>query len=108
MWIGPIVLLIFFELVADIFAEKWSLSHSHVFWAVSLSCYVIGNIFWLYAMKDGSGLARGAVIFSVVSAIFAVFVGLVVYREHVTRIELAGMIVGLIGMMLIFWNDFKG
>jgi drug/metabolite transporter (DMT)-like permease len=67
--------------------------------------YLIANAFWLYAIKHGSGLARGATIFSVASALFAIIIGLVIYKEQVSLIQVVGMIVGVIAIVLIFWND---
>jgi multidrug transporter EmrE-like cation transporter len=105
MWILPLSLLIIFELIADIFAKEWSLKGNPLFWILSLSGYVIANAFWLFAIKSGSGLARGATIFSVASAVLAIIIGLVFYRESVTTIQVIGMIVGLIAIILIFWNE---
>src|ERR1035437_5619303 len=106
MWIFPLSLLIIFEAVADIFAKEWSLKDNPVFWICSISGYIIANTFWLYAIKNGSGLARGATIFSVASAIIAILIGLVFYKESITTIQFVGMVVGIIAIILIFWNDF--
>jgi multidrug transporter EmrE-like cation transporter len=105
MWIFPLSLLIVFEVVADIFAKEWSLKDKPIFWICSILAYIIANTFWLFAIKNGSGLARGATIFSVASAIIAILIGLVFYKESVTTIQFIGMIVGLIAIILIFWND---
>jgi multidrug transporter EmrE-like cation transporter len=105
MWVFSLTLLIVFELIADIFAKEWSLKSNPVFWICSLLGYIIANVFWLFAIKNGSGLARGATIFSVVSAIIAILIGLVFYKESVTVIQFVGMVVGLIAIILIFWND---
>ena len=102
-WLLPLLLLIFFEALADILAKTWSL-HSVTWYAVAaLLAYLIGNSFWLIALKNGSGLARGAAIFSVASAILAIILGIVLYKESVTRLQIAGMILGIISIALIFW-----
>jgi drug/metabolite transporter (DMT)-like permease len=105
MWIIPLSLLVVFELIADVFAKEWSLSSNPIFWISSLSGYVIANAFWLYAIKHGSGLARGATIFSVASALLAIILGLVIYKEQVSLIQIVGMFVGVVAIVLIFWND---
>lgn len=108
MWIFPIALLIAFEALADIFAKEYSLRNSIVFWACAIAAYIIANAFWLYAIKAGSGLARGATIFSVVSAIIAVVIGLLFYKESIPTVQLIGIVIGLVALALIFWNDFAG
>ena len=64
-WIIPLAILIFFEGLADIFAKEWSLGERSFTYAIlSLLCYLLANSSWLIALKFGSGLARGAIIFS--------------------------------------------
>ncbi|HPI67249.1 MAG TPA: SMR family transporter [bacterium] len=104
-WIFFLSLLILFEIIADILAKEWSLKTGLV-WAVgAILAYVIANTFWLFALKNGSGLARGAVIFSVVSAVFASLIGIILYKEYLTKIQLVGIFLGIISVALIFWNE---
>jgi drug/metabolite transporter (DMT)-like permease len=62
-------------------------------------------MFWLYSMRKGSGLARGAVLFSIGSAVAAVLIGTLMYGEKIGRAEMAGIFVGLIAIVLISWSD---
>ncbi len=104
-WILAISLLILFEIFADIFAKEYSLKQTALFWVLALGSYMVANIFWLVAINNGSELARGAVIFSVGSAIAAVMVGLVMYGEKVNKIQVVGMVVGLVAIGLISWGS---
>src|SRR5689334_8639907 len=101
MWVVAILLLITFEAIADILAKEYSLRGKWTFWLMAISGYIVANTFWLYSIRHGSGLARGAIIFSVGSAILAVLIGLLKYQEKVTRVELAGIIVGFFAIVLI-------
>jgi len=104
-WIIPLAVLIFFEAIADIFAKEWSLGNRSFFYAIlSLTSYLIANSSWLIALKYGSGLARGAIIFSVASAILASVIGLVFYKEHLSPIQLAGVLLGIFAIVLIVWE----
>lgn len=71
---------------------------------LALFSYLVANTFWLFALKNGSGLARGAIIFSVSTAILATLIGLVFYKEQVTTLQLFGISIGLISLFLIFWE----
>ncbi|MCX6713569.1 MAG: EamA family transporter [Candidatus Vogelbacteria bacterium] len=104
-WIFPLSLLILFEIIADIFAKEWSLKTQAWYLAFgALASYLIANSFWLFALKNGSGLARGAIIFSVATAIVATILGLFWYQEKVSSVQVAGIIFGLISIVLIFWE----
>ncbi|MCX6752810.1 MAG: EamA family transporter [Candidatus Nomurabacteria bacterium] len=103
-WILPISLLIVFEVIADIFAKQWSLGSNKYFWIFALTAYLIGNVFWLFALKNGSGLSRGAVIFSLSTEILAICIGLFFYHESVNKIQILGMFLGLVSLFLILWE----
>ncbi|MFA6585649.1 MAG: EamA family transporter [Candidatus Paceibacterota bacterium] len=103
-WVIPLIFLIIFEIVADIFAKEYALKGSWYFWVSAILAYVIANSFWLWSIKSGSGLARGAIIFSVSSAVLAVIIGLYFYGEETNKIQIAGMILGLLSLILIFWE----
>ncbi len=103
-WILPLSLLIIFELVADVLAKNYSLNGKMVYAIAALLAYVVANIFWLFALKNGSGLAKGAIIFSIASAVIAVGLGYFLYRETITPTQIAGIILGLVALVLIFWE----
>jgi multidrug transporter EmrE-like cation transporter len=103
-WLIPLAILILFEALADILAKTWSLKNVWWYGASALVAYLIANTFWLFALRQGVGLGRGAVIFSVVSAILAVVIGVVGYREHVNYTQLIGIVLGIIALMFIFWE----
>ncbi len=103
-WIIGLFLLITFEIVADIISKEYALKGGWMLWCGAIAGYVVANIFWLSAIKNGSGLARGAIIFSVGSAIVATIIGLVIYHEKTNTVQLAGMGLGLLSLVLIFWE----
>lgn len=104
-WILPLIFVIIFELIADVFSKEWSMRTN--LWYLALGgmlSYIIANAFWLFTLKNGAGLGRGVVIFSVSTAITATILGLVWYQEKVTNLQVLGMIVGIISIVLIFWE----
>lgn len=103
-WALPISLLVFFELVADILAKEWQLRGGIWRCTGALGAYLVANSFWLFALRNGAGLARGGLIFAVSCAVLAVVVGLCMYREDITRLQLVGIGLGLISLCLIFWE----
>lgn len=103
-WIIPLSLLILFEAIADIFAKNWSI-HKSVWIAItSLAFYLVANSFWLFALKNGAQLGRGAIIFSVASAIIAILLGIFLYKEPVSKIQSVGLALGLLSIVLLFWE----
>lgn len=103
-WILPLGLLIIFEGLADIFAKNWAIQRTTWIAAVSLGCYLIANSFWLFALKNGSGLGRGAIIFSVASAVIAIGLGIFLYKEPVSKLQIFGLVLGVVSIVLLFWE----
>ncbi len=103
-WVFPLLMLIVFEGVADIFSKEWSVRGTLPWWLLAIGGYVVANTFWLFAIRNGSGLTRGAIIFSVGSAILAVAIGLLIYREEISRMEALGVVLGIVALALISWN----
>ena len=104
-WMLPLVLLIAFEAVADVLAKEYSLRGTVKWWLLAIGFYVLANSFWLYAIRQGSGLTRGALIFSVGSAVLAIIIGILFYKESLTKVELAGVILGVVALGLISWHE---
>jgi drug/metabolite transporter (DMT)-like permease len=92
--------LIAFEVLADVAAKEWALKASWLLAFTALVCYVIANTFWLVALINGMGLAKGANIFSVSTAMLALVIGLL-YRESVTATQMVGMLLGMVALYLI-------
>jgi drug/metabolite transporter (DMT)-like permease len=105
MWVVGLLFLILFEAIADIFSKNYSLKGQASYWVLAISGYIIANCFWLWSIRKGSGLARGGVLFSVGSAILAILIGTIMYGEKIGKVEFAGMIVGVIAVILIFWSE---
>jgi drug/metabolite transporter (DMT)-like permease len=103
-WVIPLSALIIFELIADILAKNWSVKGGWWIGGMALAAYLVGNFFWLFALKHGSGLGKGAIIFSLASAIIAVLLGYFLYHEEITRNESIGIVLGLVALIFIFWE----
>jgi glucose uptake protein GlcU len=105
IWVLPLVALIVFEGIADVFAEEYSLHRGSALWIAAILAYIIANIFWLVSLKNGSGLARGGTIFSVASSIIAVVLGIFLFQEKLNAYQLAGIGFGIVSLVLIFWEQ---
>ena len=105
MWLFLLGLVIIFEIAADILSKEWSLNPRFYFLIGGISFYLLANIAWLFSLRYGSGLARGVSIFSVACAVLAIVIGVVFYKEEISRLQLVGMVLGVFSLILIFWND---
>lgn len=94
-WLYFLLLLVAFELVADILAKQFAVSGKYVFAVLAIMGFIAANTAWLVSLRTGAELSRGAVLFSVLSGIGAVVIGLFVYHEKVSPYQIIGLALGI-------------
>lgn len=94
-WLYFLLLLVAFELVADILAKQFALNGKLVIALLSIVGFVAANIAWIISLRTGAELSKGAVLFSVLSGIGAVVIGIFVYHEKVGPFQIIGLILGI-------------
>jgi multidrug transporter EmrE-like cation transporter len=100
-WLLFLLALVAFELIADILAKQFAISGKLVFALCSMLGFIAANTAWIISLRTGAELSRGAVLFSVLSAIGAAAIGLLVYHEHTSRHQVLGLGVGIIAIVLL-------
>ncbi len=94
-WLYYLLLLVLFELAADVLAKQFAVSGKYVFAILSIIGFVVANTAWLVSLRTGAELGKGAVLFSVLSGIGAVAIGLLVYHEKATPYQFIGLVLGI-------------
>ncbi|GCE17297.1 hypothetical protein [Dictyobacter kobayashii] len=94
-WLYFLLILVAFELVADILAKQFAISGKYTFALLSLAGFIAANTAWLISLRTGAELGKGAVLFSVLSAIGAVIVAVLIYHEKVSTYQLIGLVLGI-------------
>ena len=94
-WLYFLLLLVAFELLADILAKQFSLNGRILFAVLALLGFLAANTAWLISLRTGAELGKGAVLFSVLSGIGAVMIGILVYHEKTTPWQLIGLALGI-------------
>lgn len=97
----PMIFLIVFESIADIFATKRSENQILRRGIAAIWFYIVCNVFRLFALKNGSWLGRGALIFSVASAALALLIGVFLFKESFTPMQMIGVGTWLISIVLL-------
>lgn len=93
--------LIVLEACADYFAGGFGTTGKLTLAGLAIGFYILGNVSWLIAIQNGSGLTKGAAIFSVASALLAIAIGIIFYKESVTTTQCVGIVFGILSIALI-------
>lgn len=94
-WLYFLLLLVAFELVADILAKQFAVSGKYFFAVLAIVGFIAANTAWLISLRTGAELSRGAILFSVLSGIGAVLIGLFIYHEKVSPYQAIGLALGI-------------
>jgi len=94
-WLYYLLVLVVFELVADVLAKQFAVSGKYVFAILSIVGFIAANTAWLISLRTGAELSKGAVLFSVLSGIGAVLIGVFVYHEKTTAYQVIGLLLGI-------------
>lgn len=89
------------EFVSQILAKEWSLRGGKLLAFLALLGFVVVNTFWLLALRNGSGLARGIIFFSVGVMLFGLIAGNLWYGENMSRTKVFGASLGLVSVVLL-------
>ncbi|HET7638968.1 MAG TPA: SMR family transporter [Ktedonobacteraceae bacterium] len=100
-WLYFLLLLVAFELVADILAKQFSLNGKLIFAVLSILGFVAANLAWLVSLRTGAELSKGAVLFSVLSGIGAVLIGVLIYHEKANPYQLIGLALGVVAIAFL-------
>jgi multidrug transporter EmrE-like cation transporter len=86
--------------VGDYLAKKWSLMPGWSFCTGALTCYFISSFFYLLTLTR-KGLVVSCVIWSISSIVAFLFVGLIIFHESLSGMQLIGVILGTISLILL-------
>lgn len=101
VWLWYVLLLVAFELLADIFAKQFGITGKVIFGVLSILGYVLANLAWLFSLRNGAELSKGSIIFSALSGVGAVLIGLFLYHEKVNGYQLIGLILGIAAIIFL-------
>lgn len=105
-WLIPFIVLISLDAFGDIFAKEFSLKNILFLGIISVVCYMLSNVFWLWSMKTGIGLARGSILYSVVSGILGSFIGIALYHEPLSKYQMIAIFFGVLS--IVFFSVQEG
>ncbi len=84
----------------DYFAKRWSIDRrAYLFW-IAVAFYLLGAQFYLPSLLK-EGLVITSLVWSLLSTIGFLFVGLVVFKETLTGLQMVGVGLGLVAMVIL-------
>ncbi len=95
-----IVSALFFAF-GEFFSKKFALNPSLAYVLIIVAIYTLGTLAWLPAILQKSQLSIVGAIWSVLSLLATVLIGVLIFREHLSLIGILGIIFAFIAVALL-------
>lgn len=95
-----IVLVAILEIGGDILFKEWTIQHKNYLLIFGVFLYMVATMFWAFSLRY-QNLSKAVVIFAVLTLIVGTLVGVLVYKEELTPLNIVGILLGLTSIVLI-------
>jgi multidrug transporter EmrE-like cation transporter len=86
--------------VGNVYAKEWATAPGWRFFLGTQLFYLLGALIFPLALRFGTLTVMTAVA-GVAAALATAGIGLWVYNEHLTTVQLAGVVISLVGIVLL-------
>lgn len=91
-------------IVGDYFAKKWSIDQKTVYFVVTLITYWSGTFFFMPTLLR-EGLVITSVLWVLFTMIGTLFIGLIIFKETLVPLQIAGVVLGVIAILLLAFSQ---
>ena len=87
-------------IAGDVFAKYWSLHQRWPFFVATIICYWASSLFYIPTLLR-EGLVITSIIWSLITLIGFLFVGLIIFRESLTFHQGIGVALGVVSLVIL-------
>jgi len=99
----PIAVLLSLSIIGvisgDYFAKSWSVNRQPLFFILGMIGYLASGLFYTPTLLK-KGLVITSVIWSVVSTIGFILIGVLIFKEELSPLQIAGVALGSVALVL--------
>ncbi len=87
-------------IAGDFFAKYWSIHLRSVFYFLAIASYMLSGFFYIPTLLR-EGLIVTSVIWSVLSIVGFLVIGLLIFKETLSTVEIVGVLFGVISLVIL-------
>jgi multidrug transporter EmrE-like cation transporter len=99
-----LLLSVVFFAVGEYFSKKFALEPSLKFVLLILSAYILGTLAWLPAILQKNQLSVTGTIWSVLSVLATIGIGIFIFKEQLNLWQTIGIILAIIAVWLLSFH----
>ena len=85
----------------DFFSKKFGESNSLTLAILACLSYVVTSVVWLFCIKRGMDISKGAVLFGVAAVFAGLFVGCGIFKEPLKILDWIGIFLGITSIIIL-------
>ena len=87
--------------IGEYFSKKFGLAPGWFYLGAVLASYILGTFFWLPAIIQNNQLSIVGAMWSVMSLLATVLIGVLIFGEHLNTLAIAGIFLGFLSVFLL-------
>lgn len=100
----PVIVLLIISSIGvisgDFFAKYWSIKQKAIFFVLAVLGYLVSSFFYIPTLLR-EGLVITSIIWSLLSIIGFLFIGLIIFHEKLTVIQYVGVFIGILALIIL-------
>lgn len=96
-----LVLSALFFAFGEYLSKKFALAPSFSYVALIVGIYALGTLAWLPAILQKNQLSIVGAIWSIMSLVATVLIGVTIFGEHLNGLAIAGLVLGFLAILLL-------
>lgn len=101
------LIIVILEFIALYSVKHYSIHKNHIFMAVSCLCYGLIPIAIYFVLVKGKNISTVNITWNILSTLYGLLIGLVLFSEKVGSLQWYGVILGIISLVFIFADGKK-
>ena len=103
-YIVLIFVIVLFESIAQYHIKKSKVKHNILYLLIAVASYGVVCLL-LHKCYDFMGMGITNFVWSILSIISILSIGVILFNEHITKFDILGMCLSIVGLYLIFVKD---
>ena len=100
-YIAWLVLSALFFAFGEYLSKKFALAPSFSYVALIVGIYALGTLAWLPAILQKNQLSIVGAIWSIMSLVATVLIGVIIFGEHLNALAITGLVLGFLAILLL-------
>lgn len=98
-------LIVFLEIVALFSIKEYTIHKNYFLPLLAFFSYGIIPFIIYFILVNGNNISIVNVAWNILSILYGIFIGFILFKEHITKLQWIGIILGTFSLFLLFYEN---